>query len=132
MIKLKYILGLVVVIGLAILYYKYDPKMYDFFPECPFHKYTGLDCPGCGSQRAVHALLHGNILLALNYNSLLVISIPFLFIHLITKIISYLTQKDFIWKIWYNPITPKVIFVIVIVFWISRNIPCTPFDYLAA
>jgi hypothetical protein len=28
---------------------------------CPFKKLTGIDCPGCGSQRSVIALLKGNM-----------------------------------------------------------------------
>lgn len=29
---------------------------------CPFKKLTGFDCPGCGFQRSVIALLQGDIL----------------------------------------------------------------------
>lgn len=129
---LKYISGFSLVILLSVVYYKFDPEMYSFFPECPFHKYVGLDCPGCGSQRAVHALLHGDLLSALNYNILLVISIPFLLIHFLLKALSYFTHKDFSWKIWYKPATPIVIMVIVLVFWVGRNIPVEPFTYLAS
>lgn len=129
---LKYILGLFVVLTLAVVYYKYDPEMYSFFPECPFHKYLGLDCPGCGSQRAVHALLHGDVLQALNYNALLVFSLPFLLIHFLLKIAGFITRRNLVWNIWYKPATPKVIFVVVILFWIGRNIPTAPFTYLAA
>lgn len=28
------------------------------FLKCPFHQLTGLQCPLCGAQRAVHHLLH--------------------------------------------------------------------------
>jgi len=28
---------------------------------CPFKKLTGIDCPGCGFQRSVIALLHGDL-----------------------------------------------------------------------
>ncbi|WEK19094.1 MAG: DUF2752 domain-containing protein [Candidatus Pedobacter colombiensis] len=129
---LKYISGLFIVIIISVLYYRYDPEMYSFFPECPFHKYVGLDCPGCGSQRAVHALLHGNILLALNYNVLLVLSLPFLVIHFLLKVLSYFMHKDLTWSIWYKPLTPKMIFVVVLLFWIGRNIPVVPFTYLAS
>ena len=51
------------------------------FPACPFHALTGLLCPGCGSQRALHDLLHGLIGEAFRHNALLVISIPLLAVH---------------------------------------------------
>jgi len=130
--KLKYILGLCLVIALVALYYRYNPEVYDFFPACPFHKYTGLDCPGCGSQRAVHALLHGDVPAALDYNLLLVISLPFLTIHFFLKVLSHLLQRDLNWKIWYKPIVPKIVGIVVIGFWIARNIPVLPFSYLAS
>lgn len=130
--NLKYILGFVAVVALIIVYYKFNPEMYNLFPACPFHKYVGLDCPGCGSQRAIHALLHGKILLAINYNLLLVISLPFLLVHFGLKIYSYFAKKDKTWIFWYRPVTPKIIFGIVLTFWVLRNIPCQPFNYLAS
>ncbi|TCD12795.1 DUF2752 domain-containing protein [Pedobacter frigidisoli] len=130
--KFKYILGFAFVVMLSVVYYEFNPEMYNFFPECPFHKFLHLDCPGCGSQRAIHSLLHGNIIQALNYNLLLVISLPFLLLHLLLKIFSYLCSEDYNLKIWHKPITPKIIFVVVVIFWISRNIPKEPFIYLAA
>ncbi|CAO5235538.1 DUF2752 domain-containing protein [Frankia sp. AgKG'84/4] len=30
-------------------------------PLCPVRHLTGLDCPACGSLRAVHSLLHGHL-----------------------------------------------------------------------
>lgn len=47
-------------------------------PKCLFHELTGLECPGCGSQRMLHALLHGNIIEAWHYNALFVAMIPIL------------------------------------------------------
>lgn len=37
---------------------------------CPFRTVTGLLCPGCGSGRALHHLLHGEVGLALAHNPL--------------------------------------------------------------
>lgn len=131
--KLKYILGIsLVVVTLIAVYYNFNPEMYNFFPECPFHKYLHLDCPGCGSQRAIHALLHGNIMTALDYNVLLVLSIPVLLVHFSLKTYSYFSHKNLELKFWYSPQTPKIIFVVVLVFWIARNLPYQPFTYLAA
>jgi hypothetical protein len=39
---------------------------------------TGLLCPGCGTLRGIHHLLHGRIGMAMGLNPLMVISIPFL------------------------------------------------------
>ena len=55
-----------------------DPSRTPIYPGCFFHRLTGLDCPGCGSLRALHALLHGHPVTALHDNLLLVISIPLL------------------------------------------------------
>ena len=35
------------------------------FPPCMFHALTGFSCPGCGSTRAVSALLRGDLLTSL-------------------------------------------------------------------
>lgn len=45
-------------------------------PLCVLHQLTGLDCPGCGAIRSVHALLDGDLLLALRSNTLIVTAIP--------------------------------------------------------
>ena len=47
------------------------------FPTCIFYAGTGLYCPGCGGLRAVHSLLHGDVLAALNLNALdILVTIP--------------------------------------------------------
>jgi hypothetical protein len=129
---LYFALGVFAVITLTVVYYKFNPAKYGLFPKCPFYLITGLNCPGCGSQRAFYCLLHGNFAAALHYNLLLVLSIPFLGIHLYYKIRSALLKKDFRWAVIYHPLTPKIIFAIVVVFWITRNIPAYPFNILAA
>ncbi len=47
-------------------------------PACPLKELTGLDCPGCGGTRAVHALVHGDLGTALDHNVLLTILVPLL------------------------------------------------------
>jgi hypothetical protein len=48
------------------------PGSYRWIPECPFHRLTGLLCPGCGSLRALHCLMTGGIGEAFRCNALLV------------------------------------------------------------
>jgi uncharacterized protein DUF2752 len=58
------------------LLFCFDPSSHDFYPTCLFHKATGMYCPGCGSLRALHQLLHGHISTAFHFNPLLVLSLP--------------------------------------------------------
>jgi hypothetical protein len=60
----------------ALAYFLFDPTKVAIFPPCLFHEMTGLDCPGCGAQRALHQLLHGNIIAALRLNAMFVLSLP--------------------------------------------------------
>jgi hypothetical protein len=60
----------------ALVYFAIDPTQVAIFPACTFHSITGLDCPGCGAQRALHQLLHGNIIAALRLNVMFVLSLP--------------------------------------------------------
>ncbi len=68
-----------VIAALAIIYFAVDPSASRFMPRCLFHELTGWQCPGCGSQRMLHALLHADIEGAWHYNSLLLILLPFVF-----------------------------------------------------
>lgn len=60
----------------AVLYFLVDPGESALMPKCLFKTLTGLDCPGCGSQRALHSLLHGHLGEALRMNALLVVMLP--------------------------------------------------------
>ena len=59
-------------LGIGIVIYFFNPSTHAFYPECQFHRLTGLDCPGCGMTRAVYALLHGHFLRAVHDNALLI------------------------------------------------------------
>jgi hypothetical protein len=71
------LLGTLIVCGLgALVFFAFDPTRVPLFPQCMFHQVTGLDCPGCGAQRALHQLLHGNVIAALRLNAMFVLSLP--------------------------------------------------------
>ncbi len=62
------ILTAAVLLALAAVYFFFDPNTEGVFPKCAFYVLTGWKCPGCGSQRALHALLHGDIAGAFHMN----------------------------------------------------------------
>jgi hypothetical protein len=66
---------LVTGIGGGLLSYAWwaDPATSSAYLPCTFHWLTGLHCPGCGGQRALHALLHGHLLDAMRFNALAVL-----------------------------------------------------------
>lgn len=61
--------------GLAalIVLWRFEPSGQAFYPRCWLYQTTGLKCPGCGSTRALHALLHGEVRTALQLNPLAVL-----------------------------------------------------------
>lgn len=65
------------VIGMCLLYF-FDPETTTQYPRCPFYALTGLQCPGCGTLRGLHALMHLRLLEAWRYNPLMIASIPFI------------------------------------------------------
>lgn len=60
---------------LVILYFQFDPSRH-LFPKCIFKELTGLDCFGCGIQRAIHCILVGDILGAWMHNQLACVFVP--------------------------------------------------------
>ncbi|MCM1369253.1 MAG: DUF2752 domain-containing protein [Candidatus Amulumruptor caecigallinarius] len=61
------VLAVSAVAAIIVLYYIFDPSG-EYAPKCMFRTLTGLDCPGCGSQRMLHALLHGDFKAAWRLN----------------------------------------------------------------
>ena len=52
--------AMLALVAAVAVYFALDPARHPF-PRCMFLTLTGWQCPGCGSQRALHALLHGDI-----------------------------------------------------------------------
>ena len=92
---------------------------------CPFHKFTGLYCPGCGVTRLLFSLIKLDFYQAFRYNPLVFILLILGIIYWLIKIICQKFKNINLIipnKIWY------VLLIIVILFGIMRNIPF--FDYL--
>lgn len=122
----KFVKAILIVGGLFFLiwiYTVYNPLESGFFPKCPFKQLTGLDCPGCGSQRAIHFLLNGSWELAWQSNPLLIVAIPYVVTGAFFDAAKKDNPKMLKWRnrlLGINAI--KIIFVIVLLFWVGRNI----------
>ncbi len=105
----------------------FDPGKSSVLPPCPFHALTGWYCPGCGSTRMLHHLVHGHPLLAFAQNPFAMILMPFLLYGLVRQLFSpdraVFSRIPAVW-IW-------TLAVSTVVFAVLRNLPFVPFSYLA-
>lgn len=67
--KLLSIIGFIFLgIGIHYFYVNNPAQSEPTFMVCMTKTISGFDCPGCGSQRAFHELLHGNFIKAAKLN----------------------------------------------------------------
>lgn len=120
----KYLLILLFLGFLVYIYGRYNPAEHQVFPKCPFRTLTGYKCPGCGSQRAIHDILQGNIFAAFQQNMLLIISIPYLLLGFAFDLYRSTNPLYLRWrKRLYGTKAIYFVLAIIIVFWILRNTP---------
>ncbi|PQL89642.1 DUF2752 domain-containing protein [Apibacter sp. wkB309] len=116
---------------LCIYYYVINPNKTNLALPCLFKLLTGLNCTGCGGQRAFHFLLHGEFLQATRYN-ILIYFLPFLLYALFASIQMYIFKsKKYVIKFIFSNEIGILILVFLIIFTFLRNIPYEPFIYLA-
>ena len=118
-------------IPFGIIFFTYrNPAESNLIPPCPLKYTTGLYCPGCGSGRAFHEILHGSLYKAFRLNPLMMIFLPFL-------LYAYISNWFLVIRGYKLPtffLSGKLIIgilVILIVFGILRNISVRPFSLLA-
>jgi hypothetical protein len=83
--------------------------------RCPIHSLTGFFCPGCGSTRAVRALLNGDLQLAIHNNTLLLAAPALMGIGFILN--KYLKNRMWLYAFL------SLLFIVVVSFTVMRNQP---------
>ncbi len=111
--------GLVMLV-LGFIYYALDPSTSDAFPRCSFLSLTGYKCPGCGSQRAVHALLNGDVAGAFRYNALLMIAVPWMGLCLFAE--SRRTRNPRLYARLNPELLMSLFLALTLSWWLLRNI----------
>lgn len=116
-------LMIIILLGLFILgyYYYYDPIQVSWMPKCLFWEITGLECPACGNQRALHSLLHGNFSKAFSYNPFFIFSLPYLLLLCISSGSKKGRMKQ-IKEIVQNRKVVNVYLIAICVWWVVRNL----------
>jgi len=116
-------------LGLAavgILLFVFNPAQVGLFPKCPFRSLTGLQCPGCGSTRAFHQLLHLHPIAAFKLNPLMMLTLPFIVYGFLGYTKSAITGQPHR-RIFIPPLYMWLWLALLIFFWIFRNTPWYPF-----
>ena len=111
-----------IVVGVTTLYYFVNPLSEHFPLKCIWLDLTGTQCPACGFQRALYALLHRNLLGALTYNYFFVISIPYALLAILATWYNYKNKFDGLRNFVYHRYTLKAYIVLYFSWWIVRNI----------
>lgn len=108
-------------IGVLTIVATVDPNEPGHYPTCPFLALTGQFCAGCGSLRALHALMHGDVVTAVGRNALVVATVPLL----VWLWVRWVHRR------WVDAPRPQPapavavwsMLALVVVFWIGRNLP---------
>lgn len=115
--KWIFVVIILVIVGYYFLLNPYEQEY--FFISCPFYQISGYQCPGCGSQRAFHELLHLQIFEATKQNALFVISMPYFLLIFLTSFNKEKYQK--LRQILIGNKTLLFLLIIAILFGIFRN-----------
>lgn len=111
-----------VLVAIAYFYYAHDPASLPMAPKCPWLMLTHTECPGCGSQRAIHDLLHFRVADAFRHNLLIPIAIPYIVLGTIFHFWQGKHPFPRIEKVLYGRYAALVVLIIVVAYWVLRNI----------
>lgn len=115
--------------ALCAFLWAHDPQKQTIF-VCVFRLATGLYCPGCGSTRAMHLLLHLHPYAALRMNPGLVLLLPILAYCMLDEMIPWALGRRIV-PHWEMPAKfAWTLAILVIAYAVLRNVPVAPFTWL--
>ena len=115
---------LTAVVGLLglVLYANYDPTAGRWALQCAFRQLTGWQCPGCGGQRAVYALLHGHVVQAVSYNLYAVVAYPYALLFVVRWLAPCQQFKQWLTRYIENRYVVRAYIVTFMVWIVVRNV----------
>lgn len=118
---MPYVLPLIVALA-ALWYYRVNPVSTPFSLICPWKLLTGTQCPACGFQRALFALLHGRLLEALHYNYFFIFSVPYACLAVLVTWYNVHHVFDRLRHFLFHRYTLSVYVVLYMGWWVVRNL----------
>ena len=112
----------VIILAIVGFFYLVNPIVQHYPIQCPWRLLTSTQCPACGFQRAVHALIHGQLVEALSYNYFFVVSIPLAVAVVLAEWYNYHHKLDFLRSFVHHRYTIKAYVAIYFAWWVLRNI----------
>lgn len=95
-------------------------------PVCPTKLLFGIDCPGCGSLRMLYSVLHGDLAGAASFNALSLVALPLLLWTYGAWAYGRVTGRRVRgWQ--HHRWSAAVVLVLVLVWFVVRNLPFEPF-----
>ncbi len=118
------LLAFALVMIVVVYFYVTTPGLRDLIRphHCLFFQATGLLCPACGGTRAIGHLLNGHLQLALKSNALAVFSLPLIFYGTLSAFRLVFDRSFNPSDIRINPFWLWIIPVVIVIFWITRNL----------
>lgn len=111
-----------VIVGILVFYYLYDPFQGSIPIRCPWNLLTGTQCPACGFQRALYTLLHGDFRAALSYNYFFVLSIPYALLAVAATWYNPRHALDRLKAFVYHRYTLCAYIILYLGWWVTRNL----------
>ena len=126
--------GFVILCALVFFIARHEPvSQKQYYPQCGFKKATGLDCPGCGGLRSVHALAQGNIGQAIRFHGGFVLSLPIVVYLLALWIRDW--RRDGVMPVPLGTVEANRplswVAILIVAYGLLRLIPVPPFSWLA-
>ncbi len=98
-------------------------------PVCPTKSLLGIVCPGCGSLRMLHSLMHGDIAAAVRFNALGLVAVLLLVWAWAAWFYGRVTDRRV--RSWQHHRWSALTTLVMVVAWfVIRNLPTAPFTAL--
>ncbi len=110
------------VVAAGLMLYFIEPNNSPWLPKCIFKLATGLDCPACGTQRAIHSLMHGEWRAAWGYNAFLFLSLPYV-VAVMFATFARCKTADKVKRFAMSRTAVNIYLYLTIAWWILRNLP---------